>query len=79
MTYALVLIVCLKVHSSYHFKVEVDNEPERDPEVQEDDDEEGEWSFEPADYQQLMEQQLDPVIPNYLDYKDYKEDYYPEA
>ena len=79
MTYALALIVCLKVHSSYHFKVEEDNEPERDPEVQEEEEEEGEWSFEPADYQQLMEQQLDPIIPNYLDYKDYKEDYYPEA
>ena len=38
--------------------------------------EEGEWSFDPADYQQLMDQQL---LPNYLDYKDYKEDYYPEA
>lgn len=79
MTYALALIVCLKFHSSYHFKVEEDNEPERDPEVQEEEEEEGEWSFEPADYQQLMEQQLDPIIPNYLDYKDYKEDYYPEA
>ena len=44
-------------------------------------EDEGDWSFDPAaaDYQQLMEQQLDPIIPNYLEYKDYKEDYYPEA
>merc|ERR1712183_834153 len=49
-----------------------ENESERNPE----EEEEGEWSFEPEDYQQLMEQQL---LPNYLDYKDYKEDYYPEA
>ena len=81
-TYELALIVFLKTEarSSYNFKV--DNEPERDPEMQQqqEDEEEGEWSFEPADYQQLMEQQqLDPIIPNYLDYKDYKEDYYPEA
>ena len=41
---------------------------------------EGDWSFEPADYQQLIDQQqLEPIVPNYLDYKDYKEDYYPEA
>ena len=45
---------------------------ERDPEQEE--EEEEEWNFDPAEYQQLMEQQL---IPNYLDYKDYKEDYYP--
>merc|ERR1712108_75297 len=56
-----------------------DNELERDPEEQEEEEEGGEWSFDPADYQQLMEQQLDPIIPNYLEYKDYKEDYYPEA
>ena len=44
-------------------------------------EEEAEWSFDPADYQQLMEDQqmIDPIVPNYLDYKDYKEDYYPEA
>jgi len=52
-------------------QVEEENKLERDPE-----EEEEEWAFEPADYQQLMEQQL---LPNYLDYKDYKEDYYPEA
>ena len=40
---------------------------------------EDDWSFEPADYQQLIDQQLEPIVPNYLDYKDYKEDYYPEA
>jgi len=51
-------------------QVNEDNELERDPEQEEE-----EWTFEPADYQQLLEQQL---IPNYLDYKeDYKEDYYP--
>merc|ERR1712212_554678 len=60
-------------------QVEEDNELERDPEEQEEEEEGGEWSFDPADYQQLMEQQLDPIIPNYLEYKDYKEDYYPEA
>merc|ERR1712037_88603 len=53
-------------------QVDTENDLEREPE----EEEEGEWSFEPADYQQLMEQQL---LPNYLDYKDYKEDYYPEA
>ena len=50
-----------------------ENESERNLEEEEEEDE---WSFEPEDYQQLMEQQL---LPNYLDYKDYKEDYYPEA
>ena len=57
----------------YYQQVAEENESERNPEEEE---EEGEWSFEPEDYQQLMEQQL---LPNYLDYKDYKEDYYPEA
>merc|ERR1711974_451545 len=47
--------------------------------IQVEEEDGGEWSFDPADYQQLMEQQLDPIIPNYLEYKDYKEDYYPEA
>ena len=56
----------------YYQQVADENESERNPE----EEEEGEWSFEPEDYQQLMEQQL---LPNYLDYKDYKEDYYPEA
>ena len=66
--------------SSYYLQAEEDNELERGPEAQEEEDE-GDWSFDPAaaDYQQLMEQQLDPIIPNYLEYKDYKEDYYPEA
>ena len=46
-TYELALIVFLKTEacSSYNFKV--DNEPERDPEMQqEQEDDEGEWSFD---------------------------------
>merc|ERR1712226_1461141 len=53
-------------------QVDEESDLERDPEQEE--EEEEEWNFDPAEYQQLMEQQL---IPNYLDYKDYKEDYYP--
>jgi len=61
-------------------QVQEDNELERNPEEEMDEGVEGDWSFEPADYQQLIDQQqLEPIVPNYLDYKDYKEDYYPEA
>merc|ERR1711994_1093320 len=60
-------------------QVQEDNELERNPEAEMDEGVEGDWSFEPADYQQLIDQQLEPIVPNYLDYEDYKEDYYPEA
>ena len=72
-------VTYFEVLSSYYLQAEEDNELERGLEAQEED--EAEWLFDPAaaDYQQLMEQQLDPIIPNYLEYKDYKEDYYPEA
>ena len=52
---------------------------ERNTEEEMDEGVDGDWSFEPAEYQQLIDQQLEPIVPNYLDYKDYKEDYYPEA
>merc|ERR1712066_1122570 len=55
-------------------QVQEDNELERNPEEEMDEGVEGDWSFEPADYQQLIDQQLEPIVPNYLDYKDYKED-----